>query len=76
LAAIFGGYAAGLLSLSRIAIEPTYMVPGMAAAYLGMVATDPPVSQPRFSIGTVFRMIIVSVLFLVASQVFVKTFLR
>ncbi len=56
------GYAAGILSLSRCYITPTYMVPGLAAAYLQSVSVNSPEVIPKLSVSLMMRMIIVSIL--------------
>jgi hypothetical protein len=47
LAAIVAGYGAGLLTLSRCYIVPTYMVVGIAAAFLRSAAAAPRGVAPR-----------------------------
>jgi hypothetical protein len=41
--AAVGVYAAGMMSLSRNYVVPTYLVLGLGAVYLQMVATNPPI---------------------------------
>ena len=41
LLAILAAYMVGYMSLSRLYVEPTYLVFGLVAAYLRVVPTDP-----------------------------------
>jgi hypothetical protein len=73
---LLGGYGAGLLSLSRVVIPSTYLILGVAAAYLQMVVSQPPLPKTRFSTRLVVRLALVSMAFLVLSYLFVRTNVR
>jgi O-antigen ligase len=80
LAAILAAYAVGLLSVSRNYVVPTYMVLGLSAAYLRIVAAGSPRLVPdpipwldaRLSI----RLILLSLVFIGLANLFVKAFVR
>jgi O-antigen ligase len=73
---ITGGYGAGLLSLSRITIVPTYMILGLGAAYLQMVTSYPPLTNTRFGARLMLRLVLVSLAFLLLSYLYVRTNVR
>jgi hypothetical protein len=70
------GYAAGLLSLSRAIVVPTYIPLALAAAYLRLTSTYPPLPPMPFDRRVVKRMVLVSIIFLLALYVFVRTNVR
>lgn len=76
LAAIAVGYAAGMLTISRSYIVPTYMVPGLVAAYsrLATAGWGPPAE--RFDGRHALRLAGVSVAFLVALRLLLPLFTR
>jgi hypothetical protein len=76
LATIVGGYAAGLLSLSRIMITPTYMILGLAATYLQMATSFPPLANTRFNFRSVVRLALVGMAFLILSYLYVRSNVR
>ncbi len=76
LAAALVCYFVGMLALTRNYVIPTYLILGISTAYLLQVRTKPHVEPIRFSLGLVGRMFAVSVFYLLAMQVFVKTFVR
>jgi hypothetical protein len=49
LMAAVGAYALGMLSLSRNYVVPTYLVVGLAAAFLHMVVTNPPAADVKLT---------------------------
>src|SRR5262249_9768988 len=70
---LVGGYAAGLLSLSRIMVVPTYMVLALATAYLRLVVSVPPLPDTRFDRRLVRRLVLVSIAFVMATYLYVKS---
>jgi hypothetical protein len=76
LMAIVAAYAACMLSLSRAYITPTYMVLGLAEAYLQMATAAVPLSPARFGARHVVRLVLVSLAFVAASYLFVRLFVR
>jgi O-antigen ligase len=73
---LVGGYAAGLLSLSRIMVVPTYMILALGGAYLQMAYTYPPLTKTRFSAKLVLRLVLVSVVFLLLMYLYVRSNVR
>jgi O-antigen ligase len=73
---LVGGYVAGLLSLSRIMVVPTYMILALGGAYLQMAYTYPPLTKTRFSAKLVLRLSLVSVLFLLLVYLYVRSNVR
>lgn len=75
---IAAGYATGMLTLSRGYVNPTYMIPGLAAAYLRLVSasTPLPVPLPKFNAKLVGRLIATSVAVAVLLQVYARIFAR
>jgi hypothetical protein len=73
LTTIVGGYTMGLMSLSRAMVPPTYMVVGLATAYLGQVVSVPPLTQTRFSARLVLRLLLVSAAVLAAIYLYVRS---
>jgi O-antigen ligase len=67
--AAVAGYAAGLISLSRAYTVPTYLVVGIAAAYLNLCPGRP---VTRLNATMVLRLATASVLFLMATNIFVR----
>ncbi len=74
--AILAGYAAGMLSSSRNYAMPTYMLLGVAAAYLRLAGA--PALLPAFRVGprSAARLALVSVVVLAAIQVYVRVAVR
>ena len=62
--AILAAVAAGLFSLSRVYTESTYLVFGLCAAYLQIVATVEPDAVPPLTRTLVVRLILLSAVFL------------
>jgi O-antigen ligase len=75
---IAAGYATGMLTLTRLYINPTYIVPGLVAVYLRLVAADvpSPLPVPRFDSRLVGRLIATSALVLGFFYVCVRVFAR
>jgi putative inorganic carbon (hco3(-)) transporter len=67
-------YILGMLSLSRAYIEPTYMIPGLASAYLSMPAVSEHVPLPRFGTRLVALIACGSALTLASLYLFVRLF--
>jgi O-antigen ligase len=75
---IVAGYAVGIITLSRAYINPTYLVPGLVAAYLRLVADDSPPSVPlsQFDARLVRHLVAISVAVVAFFYVYVRTFAR
>lgn len=70
------GYAAGMLSLSRAYVVPTYLVLGLAVAY-GQLAWAGRESSPvRLSVRTAWWIVLLGVAFVLGAHVFVRLFVR
>jgi O-antigen ligase len=69
-------YAAGMMFLSRSYVVPTYLMLGLAAAYLRVVPTSPPLPPIRMSVSLLGRAALIGVLFVVAIHAFVRLTLR
>jgi O-antigen ligase len=76
LVGLVAAYSTGMLTLSVGYIVPTYTVLGLAAVYLQMVVTSPPVPPLRFDGQLLKRMLLMSVIFLAVLFVFVRLFVR
>ncbi len=73
---LVAGYAAGLLSLSRAIVVPTYIPLALAAAYLRLAVTYPPLAPVPLDSRLVKRMSWVSIICLLALYAFVKSNVR
>ena len=73
---IVAAYATGMLSLSRAYIVPTYMVLGLATAYLRLVSAHLRAPVLRFNGQLVLRLVAASAASLVGIYVFVRVFAR
>lgn len=67
------GYAVSMLTLSRVAIVPTYMVLGLGMMYIRSTAVYPPLPELQMSKKLVKRLVFASVLFLFLTYVYVRT---
>lgn len=76
LAAALVCYCVGMLSLTRNYVIPTYSLLGLAAVYLWLVRTEPARQAPRWDLRLLGRCFALSVLYLLAMQVFVKLSVR
>jgi O-antigen ligase len=74
--AIAVGYAAGLLSLSRCYTVPTQLVLALVMAYLGLARIGDGPALPRLNGAWVRAIGCVSVVFLIATYVFVRVMLQ
>jgi O-antigen ligase len=72
LLAVTAGYAAGLLSLSRCYTVPALLVPAIGAAYLGLCSSGGATALPRLTWRCAGRLAGVGILFVAATQVFVR----
>jgi O-antigen ligase len=72
LAAIVGSYAVGMLTLSRSYVAPTYLILGLASAFLRIASRAQQTQAPSLTLGLVGRMAAVGTAFLVATYVFVR----
>lgn len=77
-AAILAGWCMGMASLSRCYVAPTYMVAGVAAAYLNLVGYHRPNPQPlqTFNWYTAQRWAVCSAGLLACCFLFIKVFAR
>jgi O-antigen ligase len=66
------GYVAGLMSLSRAMVVPTYIPLGLTAAYLRLTTTFPPRPPVPLTFRLALRMLLVSSLFLAGMYAFVR----
>lgn len=71
LLAIIAGYAAGMLSSSRCYAMPTYFLLGLVAVYARLASRFVPAVIPRTSPGLFVRFGLVSVAFVVATQLYI-----
>jgi O-antigen ligase len=76
LLAIVAAYGAGMLTISRNYIVPTYMVIGLVTIYLRLVAANVPEAIPQFDVRLVQRFAVIGAAFLFAAEAFVRVFLR
>jgi hypothetical protein len=74
LLASLAGYATGMMSLTANSYVTTYMMFGLATAYLNITPTWPRVSLLRINGTLIGRVAAVSVVFLVGLYVFVRAF--
>lgn len=72
LAAIIAGEAVGQLSISRNYEVPTYMLIGLAAAYLRLAARQSSASVPRLTVGLVLQISSVSLALLIFLYMLMK----
>lgn len=72
--AMICAYAASMITLTRCYVEPTYLVLGLAAAYLELAHTRRPLPALRFNYALVSRLAAGSMAFLVLAYAFVRTF--
>ena len=73
---MIGGYAVGILTISRCYIVPTYMVLGLATAYLGLAETDQPVELGRFDKGLIRKFAVWGLIFLVVIYLYTRVAVR
>jgi hypothetical protein len=75
---IAAGYVTGMLSLTRVYINPTYLIPGLVVVYLRLVDADAPrpLPLPRFNARLVWRLVLYSVATMAAIYVYVRVFAR
>lgn len=77
LVAMIVGYAAGLMSLSRLYVVPTYLVLGLAAVYIEIARRGGiAVTQPSTRTAVVMRMGTLAVAFLGGMYLFVRLFVH
>src|SRR5262249_37798941 len=69
-------YAAGMLSISRAYIMPSYLLPGLAVAYLRMTAVHPPLPPLVFNRRLLWRLALVSLLSLAMTYTYCRIFVR
>ncbi|HVX15443.1 MAG TPA: O-antigen ligase family protein [Pirellulales bacterium] len=76
LLAALTGFATGMMSLERIEVVPTYLMLGLASAYLALAHTRPPFVGTQFDGKLVKRVLLYSIVFLITVYVFVRVFSR
>ena len=76
LMAAVAGYAAGLVSLSRNYIVPTYLVIGVAHVYLNMVSAYLPLPAQSVTMRLIFRVLVLSAVTVVAFYILVRMLAR
>ena len=74
LMAMIAGYATGLMTLSRVYVAPTYLVLGLAAAYIEIVRSRSALTLPRVGTRLTLRLGALSAVFLACMYVFVRLF--
>jgi O-antigen ligase len=72
LVALVAGYAAGLCSISRCYVVPTYMIVGLAAAYLRLVPVNRPEVVPWLNGRLVARLVAADLAVMTSIYVFIK----
>ena len=75
LMAMVAGYTAGMLSLSRGYVAPTYLMLGLSVVYLRLSAS-PAATEFHVNARLIGRLAILSLLFLVTTYVFVRLAVR
>jgi O-antigen ligase len=73
---VMGAYAAGLLTLSRAYVVPTYLFLGLVTVFIPLAQSDPPVPPLRAGFKTLFWIVIASAAYLLLTFVFVSVFVR
>lgn len=75
---IAAGYAIGMLTLTRVYVNPTYLMPGLIAAYFRLVAAEAPspLPLPRLDVRLVGNLIALSAAAVALVYVYVRTFAR
>jgi hypothetical protein len=68
------GMVGGMLSLSRVYTLTPYLILGVVTVYLRLAATSAPAAVPRLTPRLAGRLVLLSVLFLGAADVFVRLF--
>jgi O-antigen ligase len=76
LMAIVSGYAICLLTLTRNYVVPTYMIVGLAAAYLGIVAKHSKGLLPACDGQFAWRIYKIGIAFLILANLFTRAFVR
>ncbi len=76
LLAMLSAFAASMITLTRCYVEPTYLVIGLAAAFLELAVTRRPLPRLRFNYALVSRLATASMGLLAAAYVFVRVFAR
>ena len=74
--AMVAAYAVSMITLTRCYVVPTYLVLGLAAAYLELARTERPLPALRFNGLLARRLALGSAVFLVFAYVFVRTFVN
>ena len=76
LLAALGGYAAGMMTLSRESIAPTYLMPALATVYLRLTSPDPARPLARVDARLVRHFAMVSGMFLIVMYIYIHMFAR
>ena len=72
--AIVACYAAGMLTLTRCYVPPTYLMFGLAVVYFRLVAVNPLIPLDRISRPVLIRVVAVSVALVLATYLFCRFF--
>jgi putative inorganic carbon (HCO3(-)) transporter len=76
LMAIVAGYAVGMISLSRAYVVPTYLILGLAAAYIEISRRHAALILPTFTPRLVSRMAVLAGGFLAGTYAFIRLFVQ
>jgi hypothetical protein len=76
LMAIVAGYAAGMMSLSRTYVVPTYLILGLAAAYIEIARGQAALNLPKVSTRLTARLVMLGGGFLIGTYAFVRLFVH
>lgn len=74
--AMLAAYAASMITLTRCYVEPTYLVIGLAAAFLELAETTRPLPAWKFNYRLVSRLAMTGMAFLAVAYTFVRAFAR
>jgi putative inorganic carbon (hco3(-)) transporter len=74
--AMVAAYAVSMVTLTRCYVVPTYLVLGLAAAYLDLARTERPLPCVRFNGLLARRLVMGSTVFLMFAYVFIRTFVN
>ena len=76
LLAILSAEAAGMMSISRCYVIPTYLLLGLAAVYFTLLSDDSKVTLPRLSVRLAGRLFVVSLVLITVLILYIKVQIR
>jgi O-antigen ligase len=76
LMALVAGYAAGMFTLSRNYVIPTYLYPGLITVYMRLASPDPSPSAAPFDLRVIKRLTLVSLAALIFLHVYCRLMVR